>query len=112
MMCLTMPVRVRLALALVTILVLSGCGVRFFYSQLDWLVPWYLRDYVTLDDSQRALLDRRLTLRLLVELYASAGSRQRMRLVDELHSLARQFERAGCVDQAPTAHTVAPAGSG
>lgn len=43
---------------------LGGCGVRFAYSQLDWLVPWYLRDYVTFNAGQREVLDQRLTLRL------------------------------------------------
>ncbi|WP_245651002.1 DUF6279 family lipoprotein [Thauera butanivorans] len=49
---------------LLAVLVLGGCGVRFAYSQLDWLVPWYLRDYVTFDAGQRQVLDQRLALRL------------------------------------------------
>lgn len=44
--------------------VLGGCSVRMTYSQLDWLVPWYLRDYVMLDAGQRNLLDRQLSARL------------------------------------------------
>ncbi|HRJ24302.1 MAG TPA: DUF6279 family lipoprotein [Thauera sp.] len=44
--------------------VLGGCSVRMAYSQLDWLVPWYLRDYVMLDAGQRNLLDRQLSARL------------------------------------------------
>ena len=51
-------------LALIFPLVLSGCGVRYVYSQLDWIVPWYLRDYVSLDGEQRAALDERLAERL------------------------------------------------
>lgn len=54
----------RVVLAGVLVLVLSACGVRYMYSQLDWLVPWYVRDYVTLDAEQRALLDVRLAERL------------------------------------------------
>jgi hypothetical protein len=30
------------------------------YNYLDWLVPWALDDYVTLDDKQEALVDRSL----------------------------------------------------
>lgn len=52
-------------LALSFVLLLSGCsGVRYVYSQLDWIVPWYARDYVRLDESQRALLKTRLNERL------------------------------------------------
>ena len=25
---------------------LTGCSNSFVYNQLDWLVPWYLDDYV------------------------------------------------------------------
>lgn len=52
------------ALLLCVAVVLGGCSLRFAYSQLDWLVPWYLRDYVTLDAGQRDLLDTRLAARL------------------------------------------------
>jgi hypothetical protein len=43
---------------------MGGCSLRFAYSQLDWLVPWYVRDYVTLDAGQRSALDTRLAARL------------------------------------------------
>ena len=45
-------------------LLLGGCGIRMAYSQLDWLVPWYLGDYVSLDRAQKKLLDVRLAARL------------------------------------------------
>ncbi|ACL71682.1 conserved hypothetical protein [Thioalkalivibrio sulfidiphilus HL-EbGr7] len=54
----------RLLVLAVLLLGLSGCTVRFVYNQLDWLAPWYLRNYVTLDDAQRAMLDERLAVRL------------------------------------------------
>jgi len=54
----------RLLILLCAVLLLAGCGVRFAYSQLDWLVPWYLRDYVTLNAGQREMLDQRLAQRL------------------------------------------------
>lgn len=45
-------------------LVLSGCGVRLAYNNLDRLIPWYLSDYVTLEDEQRARLDEALATHL------------------------------------------------
>ena len=55
----------RAALLLLCVaLALGGCSLRLAYSQLDWLVPWYLRDYVTLDAGQRSALDARLGARL------------------------------------------------
>ena len=53
------PLR-RLILIACSALLLAGCGLRFAYSQLDWLLPWYLRDYVTLNAGQRSELDVRL----------------------------------------------------
>jgi hypothetical protein len=47
----------RALLLLFTAISLSGCGVRVLYHQLDWLIPWQLQDYVTLDGSQRIELE-------------------------------------------------------
>jgi len=54
----------RLLVLAVLLLGLSGCTVRFVYNQLDWLAPWYLRGYVSLDEAQRPLLEQRLATRL------------------------------------------------
>ena len=51
----------RVLLLLLAAASLSGCGVRMLYHQLDWLIPWQLQGYVTLDSSQR------LELEVLVE---------------------------------------------
>lgn len=60
-----MLTRVRHFLVLLlSTLIVAGCGVRMVYSQLDWLVPWYLGDFVTLDTDQKQLLDARLAERL------------------------------------------------
>jgi len=38
----------------------AGCSsTQFFYNRLDFLIPWYLSDYVDLQGSQRDLLKRR-----------------------------------------------------
>ncbi|AWI79444.1 hypothetical protein CEW87_08720 [Parazoarcus communis] len=59
-----MSVRLRLLVLSFCVLLLGGCGLRFAYSQLDWLLPWYLGDYVSLDQTQKRLLDARLGERL------------------------------------------------
>lgn len=46
------------------VVALAGCGVRLAYSHLDRLIPWYLSDYVTLEDEQRAHLDQALATHL------------------------------------------------
>lgn len=50
----------RLSLIVLFSVMLSGCGVRFVYNQLDWLIPWYLEDYVELNGDQEALFEKRL----------------------------------------------------
>jgi len=50
----------RFSLVVLISLVISGCGVRFVYNQLDWLIPWYLNDYVELESHQEELFEDRL----------------------------------------------------
>lgn len=59
-----MPTLSRLIVLVLAASLLAGCGVRYAYSQLDWLVPRYVRDFVTLDREQRAEFDIRLADRL------------------------------------------------
>ncbi|MBN2865718.1 MAG: hypothetical protein JXK16_06895 [Thiotrichales bacterium] len=42
-----------LAALLLASVVLAGCSTRFVYNQLDWLAPWYLEDYVTIENYQQ-----------------------------------------------------------
>jgi hypothetical protein len=39
---------------------LAGCGPKLIYPNLDWLIPWYVSDYISLDAAQRSLLEERL----------------------------------------------------
>jgi hypothetical protein len=32
---------------------LSGCSNSFIYNQLDWVIPWYVSDYLNLDSTQK-----------------------------------------------------------
>ncbi len=48
-------------LLMVWLLVLGGCSsTTFIYNRLDFLVPWYLGDYVDLDREQEKYLDQLL----------------------------------------------------
>jgi hypothetical protein len=46
------------------LIVLVGCGPRFIYPHLDWLIPWYVSDYISLDDTQKNMLQKRLVKQL------------------------------------------------
>lgn len=39
---------------------LTGCSSKFAYNNLDWLLYWYLDDYVELDKQQKAKFDAKL----------------------------------------------------
>ncbi|HET8706894.1 MAG TPA: DUF6279 family lipoprotein [Pseudomonadales bacterium] len=38
----------------------SGCAVHWVYNQLDWLIPWYARDYLDLNSEQKTWLKTRV----------------------------------------------------
>ena len=38
-------------------LLLAGCSTKFTYNNLDWLIHWYVDDYVELSDRQENLFD-------------------------------------------------------
>ena len=39
---------------------LSGCSNTFVYNQLDWLIPWYVSDYLNLDSAQKKSFKKQL----------------------------------------------------
>jgi len=41
-------------------LFLSGCSSQFAYNNMDWLVHWYLDDYVDLNKDQKKLFDGKM----------------------------------------------------
>jgi hypothetical protein len=53
-----------LILVISTVLVLTACGPRWMYTNLDWLVPWYVDDYIALDPQQNDELAMRLAHQL------------------------------------------------
>ena len=45
-------------LLIAIIIFLGGCSTKFTYNNLDWLIHWYIDDYVSLSDNQEALFDK------------------------------------------------------
>ena len=41
-------------------LLAAGCTMSFTYNHLDWLIPWYVDDYVDLSRQQRQVLQSQL----------------------------------------------------
>ena len=55
-----MPLPARLAAILLALLLLAGCGNTFLYNRLDWLIGWYVDDYVELSRAQEKVFQQRL----------------------------------------------------
>ncbi|WP_394240703.1 DUF6279 family lipoprotein [Vibrio astriarenae] len=51
-----------LIVMLLSAFVLTGCGVRFLYNNVDWLVIEYLDDYVDLESGQEEWLSDKISL--------------------------------------------------
>jgi hypothetical protein len=47
-------------LIIALLLMITGCGSRLLYPHLDWLIPWYVGDYISLDSEQKNMLEERL----------------------------------------------------
>lgn len=43
-----------------TVLVLTGCGAKFVYHNIDWFVIDYIEDYVDLDSAQQEMLSEKI----------------------------------------------------
>ena len=50
----------RTAILLIAI-VIAACGPRLVYPHLDWLIPWYVSDYISLDRDQKTMFEARLS---------------------------------------------------
>ena len=55
-----MTIKHRLGATLLSLVLLAGCTNAWFYDQLDWLVPWYVEDYVDLTREQNRNLKEQL----------------------------------------------------
>jgi disulfide oxidoreductase YuzD len=54
-----MPMK-KYILIILLLLGILGCGLRLTYPNLDWLIPWYVDDYISLNQEQRSILEQRL----------------------------------------------------
>ena len=50
----------KLIFTICLLLVVSGCGPRLIYPHLNWLIPFYVDDYISLNREQSGLLEKRL----------------------------------------------------
>lgn len=55
-----MLTRAKLLAMSVVLLFASGCSIKFAYNQLDWLIPWYLEDFIEFEGGQVELFDKHL----------------------------------------------------
>lgn len=49
---------------MLTLVLVTACGPRWYYHHLDWMIPWYVDDYLSLDSTQRSALEIRLARQL------------------------------------------------
>ncbi|NVJ62050.1 MAG: hypothetical protein HWE27_16790 [Gammaproteobacteria bacterium] len=52
-----------MTLIIAVVLLLQGCGLKFWYNRLDWVVPWYVDDYIELTDAQESELEKLMVLK-------------------------------------------------
>lgn len=80
----------RLLLPIIAVVLLSACGPRWAYTNLDWLIPWYVEDYIELDAHQ----DDELSVRLAYQLDWHCRT-QLTRYADFLRALRRDLSVPG-----------------
>jgi len=54
----------RALILLLLVFSLSGCTIKFFYEQIDWLVPWQLDRHLDLSSSQKKTLKQAVSSQL------------------------------------------------
>jgi hypothetical protein len=54
----------KLTTIIIILVSLTACGPRFVYHHLDWLIPWYVSDYISLDSDQKNMLEKRVSMLL------------------------------------------------
>lgn len=50
----------RLLVVFLVLVGVTGCAVRLAYNQLDWVIPWYLKDYMALEGAQKDRFQQRV----------------------------------------------------
>ena len=54
----------KILVLVIWLILLSACGPRLYYPRLDWLIPWYVNDYVSLEPGQSSQLRTQLARQL------------------------------------------------
>jgi len=54
----------KILVLVIWLILLSACGPRLYYPRLDWLIPWYVNDYISLEPGQSSQLRARLARQL------------------------------------------------
>jgi len=50
----------RLTITILTTCLLTACSPHWYYPHLNWLLPWYISDYISLEPAQQSDLENRL----------------------------------------------------
>lgn len=50
----------KIVLLFIAILTLGGCSTKFAYNNIDWLIYWYVDDYIELTSEQESVFDEKL----------------------------------------------------
>ncbi len=50
----------KLILSICLLLIVKGCGPQLIYPNLEWLIPFYVDDYISLNREQSSLLEKQL----------------------------------------------------
>ncbi|MFT5312271.1 MAG: hypothetical protein ACI8Z9_000748 [Paraglaciecola sp.] len=75
-------------LLLASFFLLNACSSKLAYNNIDWLLYWYLDDYIELSREQKGLLDSKLDGWLVWH-----RSRELMEYQGHLHALQQQIKR-------------------
>lgn len=70
------------------IILLAGCSTKFTYNNLDWLIHWYIDDYISLSDQQESLFDKHFK-----NWQDWHRSNELARYVDQLKSLKQDLQK-------------------
>jgi len=54
----------KILVLVIGLILLSACGPRLYYPKLDWLIPWYVNDYISLESGQSSQFRARLARQL------------------------------------------------
>ena len=85
---------IKLIFSFCLLLVVSGCGPKLLYPHLNWLIPFYVDDYISLNREQSSLLEERLVrvldwhCRTQLPAYARSLEEMAKDLKDPLHPLS------------------------